>query len=383
MDATREFVSVRPGGKPIAVAFSDDGRKLYTLDGATRQVSEISLDEANFREYFIDGLPGSDCRPDRSRCHKPADPLRSGSRGPRGSQYDVSSFQLRADIPLDFEPTVIQALGQHSFLLSPRVHDGDPLWCLTSVPQSMVFFVPVTPLISEGTESIQCCRFMGRAVVFSMACAALIQAQQIPFRLVVNQQGSAATVQNGATVSLNAPTGQIQTAQVTATYSGASQAVIAQQPVILGSTAFTVTLGSTLPITLTPGAAFSFEIQFRPATGGQNNANLAVAYAEPGSPGGNINLQLQGLTPTFVASYVLQSDQNTVPLNPGGAIAFPVTPVNTTAQAALINESRQRTRHDRRHRDFRSGVQAAKSATIPSVGCRWSDFSGHGLISTD
>jgi hypothetical protein len=177
-------------------------------------------------------------------------------------------------------------------------------------------------------------RLMGRAAVFSIAFAALTQAQQIPFRLVVNQQGSAATVQNGATVSFNAPTGQAQTAQVTATYSGTSQAVIAQQPAVLGSTAFTVTLGSALPITLPPGAAFSFEIQFRPATA-QNNANLTVAYTEAGSPGGNINLQLQGMTPAFIASYVLQSDQNTVPLNPGGAIVFPATPVNTTAQAVL------------------------------------------------
>jgi len=178
-------------------------------------------------------------------------------------------------------------------------------------------------------------RLMGRTAVLPVVFTALAQAQQIPFRLVVNQQGNAVTVQNGATVSFNAPTGQVQTAQVTATYSGTSQAVIAQQPTILGSTAFTVTLGSALPITLTPGAAFSFEIQFRPAAGAQNNANLTVVYTEAGSPGGNINLQLQGMTPAFIASYVLQSDQNTVPLNPGGAIVFPSTPVNTTAQAAL------------------------------------------------
>jgi hypothetical protein len=152
MDATREFVSVRPGGKPIAVAFSDDGRKLYTLDGATRQVSEISLDEANFREYFIDGLQDPIAvQIAHDATNRPI--LYVAARADRVVRtYDVSSFQLRADIPLDFEPTVIQALGQHSFLLSPRVHDGDPLWCLTSVPQSMVFFVPVTPLISEGTE---------------------------------------------------------------------------------------------------------------------------------------------------------------------------------------------------------------------------------------
>ncbi len=178
-------------------------------------------------------------------------------------------------------------------------------------------------------------RFLGRTAVLCVAFTALVKAQQIPFRLVVNQQGSAVTIQNGATVSFNSPTGQIQTAQVTATYTGTSQAVIPQQPTILGSTAFTVTVAAALPVTLTPGAAFSFEIQFRPAAGAQNNANMAIAYTEAGTPGGNINLQLQGTTPTFIASYVLQSDQNTVALNPGGAIVFPATPVNTTAQATL------------------------------------------------
>jgi hypothetical protein len=50
---------------------------------------------------------------------------------------------------------------------------------------------------------------------------------------------------------------------------------------------------------------------------------------------GQISLNLQGTAPSFVLSYVLQSDLNTVLLQPGGTIPFPDTLINTTSQANL------------------------------------------------
>jgi hypothetical protein len=152
MDGNRDFASVRPAGKPIALAFSEDGRKLYILDGDTRQLSELSLGDSSSRDCSIDGLQDPVAiRVAHDAVNHPV--LYVAARADRMVRtYDVSSLQVLANTPLDFEPTAIQAFGLHSFLLSPRLHDGDPLWCLTSVPQSMVYFVPATPLTSERTE---------------------------------------------------------------------------------------------------------------------------------------------------------------------------------------------------------------------------------------
>jgi len=152
IDSNRDFVSVRPAGKPIALAFSEDGRKLYILDGDAHQISEISLGGSNSRDWSIDELQDPIAI---QVAHDAANRLvlYVAARADRMIRaYDVSSLRVLANTPLDFEPTAIQAFGQHSFLLSPRLNDGDPLWCLTSVPQSMVYFVPATPLIPERTE---------------------------------------------------------------------------------------------------------------------------------------------------------------------------------------------------------------------------------------
>ena len=56
----------------------------------------------------------------------------------------------------------------------------------------------------------------------------------------------------------------------------------------------------------------------------------------PGTTNTNtITLSLQGIAPAFVLSYVLQTNQNVVPLQSGGTIPFPATLVGTTAQATL------------------------------------------------
>jgi DNA-binding beta-propeller fold protein YncE len=152
MDGDRDFVTVRPAGKPIALAFSEDGRKLYILDGDPRQVSEISLGDSNSRDCSIDGLQDPIAiQVAHDATNRPV--LYVAARGDRMVRtYDIPSLRVLANTPLDFEPIAIEAFGRHSFLLRPRFHDDDPLWCLTSVPQSMVYFVPATPLTSERTE---------------------------------------------------------------------------------------------------------------------------------------------------------------------------------------------------------------------------------------
>lgn len=87
------------------------------------------------------------------------------------------------------------------------------------------------------------------------------------------------------------------------------------------------------------GASFSVALVFSPTNTTQNNAQLSLPYVEtvpPGAPnGGTLSLSLQGTSPSFVLSYVFPTNQNVVPLQPGGSIAFPPTSVGATGQAAL------------------------------------------------
>lgn len=171
-----------------------------------------------------------------------------------------------------------------------------------------------------------------------LALAAPIAAQQIPFQLLVTQNQSAVTIQNGATLTFSASIGQSQTAQIKVTYSGVGHVTIAQQPIIVGSSTFQATIPAMLlPLTLNPGDSFLFNVVFSPTSSVQNNAQLSLPFVETAgvTNASSIVLSLQGIAPSFVLSYVLQVDQNVVPLQPGGTIPFPGTLVGATSQAAL------------------------------------------------
>jgi hypothetical protein len=189
-----------------------------------------------------------------------------------------------------------------------------------------------------------------RLVIKSAILAAVLTSaafgQNIPFQLVATVGGNASTVQNGGALTpLNAVIGQTQTAQVKATYTGTGQVTISQQPIVVGSVAFTAAFTGATPLTLNPGGSVTLTVQFKPTSATQATAQLSLPYTEvvpATAPGGApttnssaINLSLIGTAPNFVLSYVLQSDQNVVSLPPGGSIIFPPTPVNTTAQATL------------------------------------------------
>jgi len=185
---------------------------------------------------------------------------------------------------------------------------------------------------------------IGRIVFLSTALATLASAQTFQFQLLATQGNNASLIQNNAQLTLTSTVGQPQTIQVKATYTGTGQVLIPNQPLIIGSTAFTASIAGA-PVTLAPGGSVLLTIQFLPTTPVLSTAQMSLLFVETvpatvagGSPTANtsaINLSLQGTAPSFVLSYVLQSTQNTVALQPGGTIVFPATPVGTTAQAAF------------------------------------------------
>ena len=185
----------------------------------------------------------------------------------------------------------------------------------------------------------------GKTLLLTAAFTAAAFAQQFPFQLVATQGNNAANVQNGGGLAFTSPVGQTQTAQLKATYTGSGQITISQQPLIIGSVAFTASFSADTPLTLTSGASVLVTIQFKPTNSTLSTAQLNLPFTEtlaattaggtPTTTSSAINLSLQGSAPNFVLSYVLQSDQNVVALPAGGTIVYPPTPINTAAQATL------------------------------------------------
>src|SRR5882724_1022409 len=119
-------------------------------------------------------------------------------------------------------------------------------------------------------------RFLGGAGLACIVFARLATAQTSPFQLTVTQGGNAFVVPNGASLQFSDPVGQTETVRMTAIYVGLGQVSISQAPQILGSPAFTLSFSGKLPLTLNNGERFAFDIQFRPSSAAQANAQLSA-----------------------------------------------------------------------------------------------------------
>jgi hypothetical protein len=183
-------------------------------------------------------------------------------------------------------------------------------------------------------------RFVIRSLILAAIAAGLASAQTIDFTLVASSNGQSSMISNGSTLPFVTTVGTQQQITVKATYNGSSQATITQALQQQGSTEFTVvSTNLTVGEMLTFGDSFTLVITYSPTTPAEALGTLAVTYTEPGAGGtavqNAIQLGLQGTSPSFVLSYVLQTNGNQVVIPPGGTIPFGPTQINTTAQASL------------------------------------------------
>jgi hypothetical protein len=184
-------------------------------------------------------------------------------------------------------------------------------------------------------------------LAFLIGTAGVMHGQQtsFPFQILVTTPTQSTTVPNGAQISFLSEIGQSVTYHIIATYQGTGTVQISQLPTLFGPSSFTVTAtvaGAkvSLPATLNPGDQIAFDVVFKPASAQQVSAQFIQSFAEtvPTSFGlqtfqNSISLNLIGTAPSFAFSYILQSDQNVVPVAAGGTITFPATLINTNAQA--------------------------------------------------
>lgn len=171
-------------------------------------------------------------------------------------------------------------------------------------------------------------------------------AQSNSFQLRITQGNNVFLVPNGATLTMQpSAVGQVSSATVTAVYVGTTGAVISKQPIILGSTTFTVSSLPSLPLSMTPGSSFDLTVQFQPTSAAAALAQLVVPFVEtqssasggpPVGVAGTIQLNLTGTAPNLSVSYALQSNGNILPLANGSSLVFPGTLVGSNTAATVI-----------------------------------------------
>jgi sugar lactone lactonase YvrE len=138
--------------RPTALAFSGDGGTLYILDSATMQMFGLTLAGLAFQSWRLEGLQDPSavsCAQDEAGRQV----VYVAAHGDRVLRvYDASTHDVVASALLTFQPAAIEPLGPGSFLLRPRVDNGDPLWSFTNASEPMVYFIPATPLIEVGED---------------------------------------------------------------------------------------------------------------------------------------------------------------------------------------------------------------------------------------
>jgi len=181
--------------------------------------------------------------------------------------------------------------------------------------------------------------WLAASVLFGAGLAAVASAQTFPLQMVATSNGIVLTIPNGQQIPFAASVGQNQIIQVTATYAGSGTINVPAAPTVFGSNAFTATLAGTLPLTISPGGSFSFDLVFRPTTTAEVTAifNLPFTETVAGTGSGNpppvvstnaITLNLIGTSPFFQVSYI--KDGNAISLASGGVLSFDPQPINTT-----------------------------------------------------
>ena len=136
------FVPLLPKAKPIALAFSDDGSKLYAIDAAAGRLWAVHLGDLTSEAVSLHGLE----QPfvvSTGRNASNREVVYVASRSDRLLRtFDASTHRVLANVSLAFQPNGMESFGYDSFLLASRAKDGDPLWFFRASPRPAVYFVP-------------------------------------------------------------------------------------------------------------------------------------------------------------------------------------------------------------------------------------------------
>lgn len=158
-----------------------------------------------------------------------------------------------------------------------------------------------------------------------------------PFVILADQGAQGVSqIASGGTLTMTAEAvGAPVQARLTISYRGNGTASISTID-RTGSNDFSFT-SPTLPVTLASNESFTVIVRFVPGSGARVTGRLSVNFTETiqaSQTTGTLIVNLAGVAPEFVISYTLPGG-NALPVADGGTIAFPPTPLATTATAVI------------------------------------------------
>ncbi|HYM07926.1 MAG TPA: hypothetical protein VEU11_15325 [Terriglobales bacterium] len=146
------FVPLGPLSRPAALAFSDDGGKLYALDGAIAGLVEFRLADLTSHTFALPGM-AHPFAVKAGRDGASRQVVYVASRNERLFRIlDASSHQVIDTVRLNFQPTGIEEFGHGSYLLAHRANADDPLWFFAYTAKPGVYFVPDAHASGEGQK---------------------------------------------------------------------------------------------------------------------------------------------------------------------------------------------------------------------------------------
>jgi len=141
-----QFTPLAHMAKPVSLSFSSDGKTLYALDAATREVTGTSLGGSGFQTLALPGItnPIAIQAFEDSQNRQLLYVAAGSDRLLR--VLDVQSQQVVTDVALLFQPTGLDPFGSSSFVAASRSQSANPLWLFSSTPQPGAYFVPAIQL---------------------------------------------------------------------------------------------------------------------------------------------------------------------------------------------------------------------------------------------
>jgi hypothetical protein len=149
---------------------------------------------------------------------------------------------------------------------------------------------------------------------------------------------SASDIVDGATIVMAAPGiggGLVATITVTNRGTTVPQINFVQ---ISGATDFTLFGVPEVPFVVASQQVFGFQVGYKASNSGRNSARVTVNYTV-GTSTVSVNINFVGTAPEFTYSVIPQGS-NATPLNDGGTIAFPPTPIDATSTAVVVVNNR-------------------------------------------
>ncbi len=179
------------------------------------------------------------------------------------------------------------------------------------------------------------------ALTLASVAAAQVGPAAFPFSIRVQQGTTVSSATDGALITMAADAvGIANTAVVSITYTGTTtNPTTAMNAIDLtGSTDFSISGLSELPVNLLPKQSFALNIVYKPTSSAKNAGKIVFTYVEAGKIAA-FTLNLAGTAPEFAYSYIPQGG-NAALLGPGGKIVFPVTGIDEVSAATFVLTNR-------------------------------------------